>query len=496
MNLFLFTEEQLLGGNITGAQAMDVLSKFNKAVFDASLGSEHDPFACDVNGLTTLQCTGSGSKLGPSTIRAATAAGVFVPVNWLPSESIAYTGRDFKAMARAGLNTVVVPVPADWATLSERDLEDFVSMASPHVQVILQMVGTGATGQGVKDATTFANYNDVLALQLPEDPNEITQANNMYVKAARSVSSSLPLLIPVNLSLMQFLQVKDDNVFAALSMDHATAVADIASSNSLDDRMKLFYHEAISCMQRSPIEYSSCYRNMPVFISAGFDLGIDNCVLYGNKNLFTDYGQCDRFHETVDSDWWYHHRQSLAARQRFSFEQGLGWTYTAWKVSNKNNAGDSGSAIQTPLDLLSYRNVYNAGLLHKTTDTLACLNPPLADFVLGDKTLSPTPAPHDCGNGWWNESIQDCTYWVPPVTIPPTPCPTCEVCNVTAAVAVTQPEVHAVDTGAPTSGSMLLESDTVKLAGSFVGGAALAAMVAYGLMRRGNRRAEYSAIPS
>ena len=39
---------------------------------------------------------------------------------------------------------------------------------------------------------------------------------------------------------------------------HGT-VTDVASSDSLTDRMKMFYHESLVCMDRSPIEWLECY---------------------------------------------------------------------------------------------------------------------------------------------------------------------------------------------------------------------------------------------
>ena len=104
-------------------------------------------------------------------------------------------------------------------------------------------------------------------------------------------------------------------------------------------------------------------------------------------------------------------------------------------VTTKPGSG----TIATPAQLHSFKAVNAAGLfpdLHTYVvgsndlgdDIPACLNPPLDDFILGDETLSPVPAPPpDCGNGWWNYTIQDCSYWVPPP--PPPPCPVCEVCD-------------------------------------------------------------------
>ena len=109
----------------------------------------------------------------------------------------------------------------------------------------------------------------------------------------------------------------------------------------------------------------------------------------------------------------------------FTYSKGLGWSFSAWKLY-----GDEGRVdISTPAQLLCLRDVAAAGLLPPMEDTNElgnfCLNGPANDFVMGDETFAPTPAPVDCGFGWWNETIGGCSYWIPP---PPTPAPTPEPC--------------------------------------------------------------------
>jgi hypothetical protein len=313
--------------------------------------------------------------------------------------------------------------------------------------VILQLVGSSSnvheTIEHVIEHIITDHSETVIGIQLPNSlsNDEIDVDYSSLISAVRKHSAHLPIFVPVGIGQLAHLKAvhhDDDNqIYTALSLDHTTSVADIASSSSLDDRMKLYYHENVACTQRSPIDYVRCYKNMPALVTSGFDLAIDNCAYQHDTTVpFVNYGQCDRWDETIDSQWWHRHRQSLAVRKLASFEQGLGWIFAAWKVSSDETAAGT---IATPAQLHSFKAVSATGLfpdLHSYvvgSDTLeddlpACLNPPLDDFILGDETLSPVPAPPpDCGNGWWNYTIQDCSYWVPPP--PPPPCPVCEICD-------------------------------------------------------------------
>ncbi len=188
-------------------------------------------------------------------------------------------------------------------------------------------------------------------------------------------------------------------------------------------------------MDRSPIEWLECYRGVPVYVT-GFDLSVDDCHLVDGPN-FVNYGQCDRFNETVYSGWWERHRASLASRQLYAYSRGLGWSFSAWKLYDDDEEGDDGrrrrlgkgskNIIDMPSRLLCLRDVVEAGLMPSSLvdagdDGSACLNGPKDDFAMGDTTFSPTESPPpDCGYGWWNYTTSRCDYWTPP---PPTPAPT------------------------------------------------------------------------
>ena len=194
--------------------------------------------------------------------------------------------------------------------------------------------------------------------------------------------------------------------------------------NSNNIHYRIFFLHCNS-IDRSPIEWLDCYHDTPVYVTSGFDLGIDDCI-HEYEAGFNNYGQCDRFDETIVSGWWERHRQSLASRQLFTYSKGLGWSFSAWKIFGEDDDG----SIDTPAKLLCLRNVAAAGLMPTSlasTNTnddefnlgAACLNGPKSDFIMGDETFAPTPGPHDCGNGWWNGDTLQCDYWVPPPEISP-----------------------------------------------------------------------------
>jgi hypothetical protein len=445
---------QYKAGNLTEANVVDLIDLYVQSVFTSSAGVEDDPFACDAGGLAALQCTTDRAAFLLDTdepIRSATLAGLFVPALWatggkkltLREAKRFYTASDFEDMKALGLNAVQIPVPveafaADGDGLVKEALTHMLHLIeTSELQAIIVLVDDehNDNHEAVTAAAAYCFENSVLALTLPSTTPTL-------ISAARAAAPDLPLLLPVQSSDLRNLSPSDDNVFGAVQMDHSTSVADVASSGSQDDRMKMFSHEANSCMARSPIEYAACYRDTPVFIASGFDLAIDNCVMEGSDN-FVDYGQCGRFDETIDSGWWERHRQSLAARQLFAFELGVGWSFSAWKLYDDDSHT---GVIDTPAKLLCLKNVAAAGLMpsltKKNSFKLSCLNPPVPDFALGDATLSPTAGPPpDCGNGWWNFETKQCDYWVPPpVTPDPTSapsagCPECLECPVVVTAA-------------------------------------------------------------
>ncbi|GKY93510.1 hypothetical protein MPSEU_000318400 [Mayamaea pseudoterrestris] len=426
--------------NVTANETVQLLDYLIKSVYHSTPGKDMDPYACNVNGLATLQCAPVNTI---RTIRAVTLAGLYVPALWatngkelsINEQDDFYTRRDFEDMRALGLNTVQIPVPMEAFSEHDRDkvksrLADLLhEVGKANLQAILMLVGEDNDDAVAAAAHYAADHSStVFALTLP---------SMQSIGAARAAESSLKLMVPVSQGDLSRLNFHGDaNIFAALDVDHTSTVADVASSNAEDDRSKLFYHESTACVARSPLEFTHCYKRIPVFVAKGFDLSIDNCFRKEFDPKFVDYGQCGRFDETVDSGWWSRHRSSFAVRQLFSYEHGLGWSFATWKLhGGDKSSSSSGSTLDSPASLLALKNVAAAGLFPSLDGddkaavheiAAACLNGPEADFILGDRTLAPTmgPPPACPNNGWWNYTAEACEYWVPPPTDAPSGRPT------------------------------------------------------------------------
>ncbi|KAL3769826.1 hypothetical protein ACHAWO_011316 [Cyclotella atomus] len=449
-------------GNITSSQTVDIIDSYVSAVYASSGDVSAIPYGCDVNGLATLH--GCNTNAGDLTkqfmqddvVRAVTLAGAFVPAKWATGGKVLsdmedvkqmYSAQDFEEMVALGVNTVQIPVPTDMFSNGGEAVETLNHLMN-HVnkvelKVILLLVDDDNVSnkevsekevtKQITAAASYANSNQptVIALQIPSPLPSI-------IGIVRSISPTLPIILPLNKGQINALSIPpDEYLYASLDASSTSSVSDVASSDSVSDRMKMFYHESLVCIDRSPIEYMACYKDMPVYVSSGFDLAIDDCVNV-NDGDFKDYGQCDRFDETVGSDWWERHRKSLVERKLYTYSLGVGFSFSGWKLYGDDNS-DSG-VIDSPAKLSCLRDVAAAGLLSSLKPTgndsksvaASCLNGPKADFVLGDATLAPTPGPHDCGYGWWNATTLKCDYWIPPPPTPfptekPTmPCPSCE----------------------------------------------------------------------
>jgi hypothetical protein len=423
---------QYVGKNITAAEAVDLVDLYIQSVYYSTPGVDKDPMACAVSGIAKLECDATKNTSIAATIRAVTLVGAFVPAPWatggtaltLSEAKKYYTADDFADMKKLGLNAVQIPVPlSDFSHSKSADeklefLGSLMTLAGEAglgaVVALVNDVENGQDVNAVQAAATFVKTHDnFIALVVP--------STNM-IAAARTVSTTLPLMIPATSNQLPYLSIADPNILVAFDAGHTTSVADIASAKSFDDRNKLYYHEMVACDGRTPIEYSACYRGIPAYVVNGFNVAIDNCIDKDSVD-FVDYGQCGRFDETVNSPWWHAHRQSFAARQLAAYETGAGWTFDAWKLFDEDPKRVG--VIDTPAKLMTLKNVAAAGLLPSLTDSsspaqLACLNPPNNDVALGDDTLAPTAGPPPaCDGGWWSEEKGKCDYW-----IPPTPCPT------------------------------------------------------------------------
>ena len=467
-------------GNLTSQETVDILNFLVERTYDSTPQVELSPYACDINGLGKLVDCPTASSSTTTTlssqkkIRAVTIAGVFSPAPWsvynssTPSGTTLtqsdakyyYVKNDFFKMHRLGLNTVQFSVAVQlfgsnpkvhqgWQNL----LQEWMEFAHQyHLQVILKLEDAHAGIHGgvlptanlaaVTEALAFCqDLNDEYAQKQTNDNKVVViavilpTAQPSVVQAAVGVEHDLPLWLPatpgdlVNNKIHTTLEAITSTsvTIAAISLDlsHTSTIAEVASSTADEDRAKLFYHETMACLKRTPLDYFTCYNNgLPVFVSNGFDLAIDDCHLKDVSQSFQNYGQCGRLSETIHSPWWNRHRQAFAAKQMAAYESGgIGWSFATWKVFRVGV--ERAGVIDKPAKLLSLRDVYTRGWF-PTIDvnatgaetkelSLACLNPPENDFVLGDETLAPTAGPPpDCGNGWWNASTSQCDYWVPP----------------------------------------------------------------------------------
>jgi len=486
-------------GNLTAVDTVKLLDFIVENAYQSTPDVSQEPYACDVSGLVTLKCGASSEKKFP--IRAVTLAGVFTPALWatggleltLDEASTFYTPDDFDEMKKMGLNTVQIPVPLkmfsdthsgalDWQDLLSEILRMARKAGLDAILVLDESRSNPAdVPQLVRDAAAFASdyngkYSDniIVALVLPA-------LDTAMLEAATITSPGLEIWIPAKGGDFKDLHSYPMASGASLDFSHTKSVEQIASSTSQEDRAKLFYHENMACIARAPLEYSACYQDIDVMVADGFDLAIDDCHLKGIAQNWQDYGQCERFNETIGSNWWKDHRYSFAARQLYAYEQGRGWSFAAWKLWGTDP--ESLGVLDTPAKLLALQEVDAAGLMPSLFDMdipityplkkhasspvgLACLNPPENDFAMGDATFAPTPAPPpNCGNGWWNFTTSKCDYWIPPP--PPTPAPTkaCPVCpnasdlcasymddvnSPTIPDASMLPEVPAADGGLPT----------------------------------------------
>jgi len=453
-------------------------------------------------------------------------AGVFTPALWATNQkelshseaSKFYSSKDFRKMKKLGLNTVQIPVPVKmfvkahvgdkWMKLLD-DYVDQIYAEGLDIIIVLEQ-GTSPPEELAAPVETavklVAKYNHskdrhaIVALVLPTLDKALLEA---AAKASHHVNTWIPT------KGGDFTRLSDYPLAtgAALDLSHTATVADIASSSSQEDRAKLFYHENMACIARAPLEYSSCFQDMPVTVTQGFDLAIDNCHLKGISDDFYDYGQCGRFNETIDSPWWKDHRYSFAARQLYAYERGHGWSFAAWKLwdTDRDNLG----VLDDPAKLLAFEEVEAAGLMPSLLDMdepiqyplgnssspvgLACLNPPEDDFAMGDATFAPTPAPPpDCGNGWWNFDAEKCDYWIPPTPAPTAPCPVCSNKTVECDPILGMPfstAIHNDDKPEPSHKALVAES--------FFSGAVLSLVVSFIIFKVvGNRRQGYEEVPN
>jgi len=255
-------------GNITAAATLDIVNQYLTAVYSSSDGVALNPYACDMNGLATLDNCDSDSKSNTSNslrsdgdiVKSVTLAGAFISQPWatggkeeLSMDEVKdfYSSKDFQEMAELGVNTVQIPVPCD-AFYKQGEVADTVShllekadkagLSAIITLVAMDMEDEDITADMIDEhisaAAKFASDSStVIALQLPSP-------NSSLLSAVRSETSDLAVLVPTNKGQLSNLSFPPDSrVFAALDVWQSTSIADIASSDSESDRMKMFYRE-------------------------------------------------------------------------------------------------------------------------------------------------------------------------------------------------------------------------------------------------------------
>lgn len=258
-------------GDVSASATIEVVDQYVSAVYASSFpGVDQNPFGCGVSGLATLvDCpntknnnSGGGTKksIRPDgdIIRAVTLAGAFISQPWitggkstLSMEEVKefYKSEDFVDMASLGVNTIQIPVPCDTFSV-DGDVAKTVSHllvkaanAGLSAIVVLEAhADENATVEHVKSAAIFASASsNVIALQLPTTTSSGVPP---LLDAVRSKAAKLPVLVPTDKGQLSNLSFLPDNlVFAALDVDAKSSIADIASADSVSDRLKMFYRE-------------------------------------------------------------------------------------------------------------------------------------------------------------------------------------------------------------------------------------------------------------
>lgn len=149
-------------------------------------------------------------------------------------------------MASLGVNAVQIPVPCD-AFASDGEVVETVtrllsSASDAGLSAVIVLLppanGGDVTDEHVKAAAAYASRaSSVVALQLPS-------ASASLLSDVRSQDEKLAVLVPAGKGDIGRISLPPDaNVFVAFDAGATSAVADVASSNSVDDRMKMFYRE-------------------------------------------------------------------------------------------------------------------------------------------------------------------------------------------------------------------------------------------------------------
>jgi len=280
---------QFDGGNLTATEAVHVYDQYVEAVYASTPGSSKDPRACGAGGfaaLTGSECISTTDSYKAVTLRGiAGLDGAGHAVKMTP-----HTSEDYDAMKALGLNSVRVPVKAeDVASLDKIDMRVILAVYGD-ADVDLSdaaLVECDASATKVRAAAAKAGVPVLLRVDSEEALRGYEGSDGVAYEISRlfSVSFFVPLtrrrrrggsleITPAvaarrsPLAAGRRRRTPSPRAPSVPPAADAATVVDVASSSPVEDRTKLFFHEATACA--SPASRFTHTKNGPGTIRCGF----------------------------------------------------------------------------------------------------------------------------------------------------------------------------------------------------------------------------------
>lgn len=160
---------------------------------------------------------------GDTVVRGVTLAGAFVPVAWATGGRVLtmdqvkqmYSANDFEEMIVLGVKTVQIPVPLGLFVEGGERLETLTHLMN-HVDkvglkaiiVLVDDSNENDNKESIKQVTAAATYANadpsILAIQIPSPSSTL-------IDAVRTISSTLPILVPINKGQVNTLSFSPDS---------------------------------------------------------------------------------------------------------------------------------------------------------------------------------------------------------------------------------------------------------------------------------------------